>query len=408
MAKAHALLSASAAHRWLVCTAAPMFEKDFPSQSSEYAEEGTLAHEICELHVKKHFTVMSKRTFTAELKKLQAKPLYNDEMLTTAQIYLDYLKTKSLSYSSTPYVTQEVRVDLSDYVPDSFGTCDCVMIGGDTLHITDYKHGKGVPVSAESNPQMRLYALGALKMYQPIYGDSIKKVSMAICQPRLYEEPSEETITTDELIAWGESIKPIAQEAYSGNGKFCPGEHCRFCRGKAQCRARAEQNTALEDFKDCVPGGRAAPELQELSEEARQILGFPRMLSDAEIGELLTRGKELVAWYNDLQEYALNAILSGKEIPGYKAVAGRSNRKFKDVDEAFKVLMGAGYDEAILYERKPITLTDVEKLLGKKKFAELLKEQVVKPIGAPTLAPASDARDPYNAAASDFSGVGDG
>ena len=137
MPTAHALLSASSAHRWLACTAAPMFEKDFPSQTSEYAEEGTLAHEICELYVKKHFSVMNKRTFNAELKKLQAKPHYDDEMLTTAQTYLDFLKAKALSYSAAPYVTQEVRVDLSGYVPNSFGTCDCVMIGDDTLQIVD-------------------------------------------------------------------------------------------------------------------------------------------------------------------------------------------------------------------------------------------------------------------------------
>lgn len=408
MPTAHALLSASSAHRWLACTAAPMFEKDFPSQTSEYAEEGTLAHEICELYVKKHFSVMNKRTFNAELKKLQAKPHYDDEMLTTAQTYLDFLKAKALSYSAAPYVTQEVRVDLSGYVPNSFGTCDCVMIGDDTLQIVDYKHGKGVPVSAENNPQMRLYALGALKMYSPIYGDSIKKVSMAIFQPRLYAESSEETITTDELVAWGEYVKPIAEEAYSGNGKFCPGEHCRFCRGKAQCRARAEQNTAFEDFKDCVPAGKAAPELQELSEKARQVLGLPKMLSDAEIGDLLTRGKGLITWYNDLQEYALSAILSGKEIPGYKVVAGKSDRKFKNIDDAFNVLKNAGFNEAVLYERKPLTLTGVEKLLGKGKFAELLSEQVIKPIGAPTLVPASDKREPYNSAASDFAGVNNG
>lgn len=402
---AHALLSASAAHRWLVCTAAPRFEEQFPSTTSEYAEEGTLAHAICELYVKKHFSPMSKRTFNSELKKLQANTHYNDEMLTTAQVYLDYLKSEAMTFPSMPFVTQEARVDLTDYIPDGFGTCDCVMIGGDTLHITDYKHGKGVPVSAENNPQMRLYALGALKMFGMIYGDSIKKVSMAICQPRLFAEPSKEVITVEELTAWGEWVKPLAQEAYNGNGKFCPGEHCRFCRGKAQCRARAEQNTALEDFKDCVPAGKAAPELLTMSAEARQVLGLPTLLSDAEIGELLTRGESLVAWYNDLKEYALASILAGKEIPGYEAVEGKSNRVFKDADAVFRILTEKGWDEAVLYERKPKTLSELEKLLGKKKFAELLGEQVVKPKGAPTLAPASDKRTAYNSAASDFAGV---
>lgn len=408
MSNTHALLSASAAHRWLNCTAAPLFEAQFPSTTSEYAEEGTLAHAICELYVRKYFSPMGKRTFNTELKKLQAKPNYDDEMLTTAQTYLDYIKEKSMSYPSAPYVTQEVMVDLSDYIPDGFGTCDCVMIGGDTLRIVDYKHGKGVPVSAENNPQMRLYALGALKMYSMIYGDGIKKVSMAICQPRLFADPSEETITVEELLAWGKWVKPLAQEAYSGNGKFCPGEHCKFCRGKAQCRARAEQNTALEDFKNCVPASKAAPELLTMNEEARQMLGFPPMLTDAEIGDLLTRGESLVAWYNDLKEYALTSILEGKEIPGYKAVEGRSNRAFKDVDAAMQTIMNAGYDEAVLYDRKPKTLSELEKLLGKKLFMELLGEQVYKPKGAPTLAPASDKRDVYNSASSDFAGVNNG
>lgn len=405
---AHALLSASSAHRWLACTAAPLYEAQFTDGTSAYAEEGTLAHAICELYARKHFTPMGKRAFNSELKKLQAKELYNDEMLTTAQAYVDYLKEKALSYASAPYVTQEVRVDFSDYVPDGFGTCDCVMIGGDTLHITDYKHGKGVPVSAENNPQMRLYALGALKMYSMIYGDSIQKVSMGICQPRLFDEPSEEVITVDELRGWGEAIKPLAQEAYNGNGKFCPGEHCKFCRGKVQCRARAEQNTALEDFKDCVPAGKAAPELLTMSEEARQVLGLPTLLSDAEIGDLLTRGKSLVAWYKDLEEYALASILAGKEIPGYKAVAGKSNRAFKDADTAFKTLIEKGYDEALLYDRKPKTLSELEKMLGKKTFADFLGDQVYKPLGAPTLAPATDKREAYNSAASDFAGVADG
>lgn len=404
----HALLSASSAHRWLLCTAAPRFEEQFPSGTSEYAEEGQLAHSICELYAKRYFTGTPKRSFNAALKKLQAKPLYSDEMLTTAEAYVEYLKEKALGYSATPYVTQEVKVDFSEYVPEGFGTCDCVMIGGDTLHITDYKHGKGVAVSAEDNPQMRLYALGALKMFAPVFGDAIKKVSMGICQPRLSSEASEDCLTVEDLRAWGESIKPTAQEAYNGPGTFCPGEHCRFCRGKAQCRARADQNTAFEDFKDCAIAGKAAPELQALSPEARAVIGLPPMLSDIEIGELLIRAEGLVQWYKDLCEYATQNILNGKEIPGWKVVAGKSNRAFKDVEEAFSKVIEAGYDEALLYERKPITLTGVESLLGKAKFETLLKDCVHKPLGKPTLVPLSDNREPYSTAAADFAGVKNG
>lgn len=404
----HALLSASSAHRWLACTAAPRFEEQFPNGTSDYAEEGSLAHSICELYARKHFTVMTNRKFNSELKKLQAKPHYSDEMLKTAEKYVDYLREKAMSYPTTPYVTFEVKVDFSDYVPEGFGTCDCVMIGGDTLHITDYKHGKGVEVSAEENPQMRLYALGALKMFAPVFGDSIKKVSMGICQPRITDDESEDGMTVEELREWGESIKPIAKEAYDGPGTFCPGEHCRFCKGKAQCRARADQNTAFEDFKDFAIEGKAAPELQALSPETRAVIGLPPMLSDAEIGELLVRAEGLVQWYKDLCEYATQNILNGKEIPGWKVVAGKSNRAFKDVEEAFSKVIEAGYDEALLYERKPITLTGVESLLGKAKFETLLKDCVHKPLGKPTLVPLSDKREPYSTAAADFAGVKNG
>lgn len=404
----HALLSASSAHRWLACTAAPRFEEQFPNGTSDYAEEGSLAHSICELYARKHFTVMTNRKFNSELKKLQAKPHYSDEMLKTAEKYVDYLREKAMSYPTTPYVTFEVKVDFSDYVPEGFGTCDCVMIGGDTLHITDYKHGKGVEVSAEENPQMRLYALGALKMFAPVFGDSIKKVSMGICQPRITDDESEDGMTVEELREWGEGIKPRAKEAYDGPGTFCPGEHCRFCKGKAQCRARADQNTAFEDFKDFAIEGKAAPELQALSPETRAVIGLPPMLSDAEIGDLLVRAEGLVQWYKDLCDYATQNILNGKEIPGWKVVAGKSNRAFKDVEEAFSKVIEAGYDEALLYERKPITLTGVESLLGKAKFETLLKDCVHKPLGKPTLVPLSDKREPYSTAAADFAGVKNG
>ncbi len=404
----HALLSASSAHRWLSCTAAPRFEEQFPVGTSEYAEEGQTAHSVCELYAQKHFTTITKRKFTSELKKLTTRPYYSDEMLKTAEAYVEYLNSKALSYPSTPYVTQEVQVDFSDYVPEGFGTCDCVMIGGDTLHITDYKHGKGVAVSAVENPQMRLYALGALKMFAPVFGEAIKKVSMGICQPRLSDEASEDCLTVEELIAWGESIKSTAQEAYSGPGTFCPGEHCRFCRGKAQCRARADQNTAFEDFKGIAIEGKASPEIQMLTPEEKTVIGLPPMLSDAEVADLLIRAESLVQWYKDLQEYATSAILSGKDIPGWKVVAGKSNRTFTSVDDAFEKVKGAGYDEALLYERKPITLTAVEKLLGKVKFEELLTGFVTKPIGKPTLVPMSDKREPYSSTVTDFAGVQNG
>ena len=391
----HALLSASSASRWLKCTAAPRYEEQFPENTTDYAEEGRLAHAICELKVIKQFTTqLTPRTFTTRLKKLKDNPLYQDEMDKTSDLYLEHLTERAMQYDTKPNVAVEVRVDFAEYVPEGFGTCDCIMIGGDTLNITDYKHGKGVPVSAEGNAQMRLYALGALKRYAPIYGNTIKKVCMTIDQPRIQTEPSSETITVEELLAWGESIKPIAAKAYMGLGEFKPGEHCRFCRGKAKCRARADVNTALEEFKDCVPqNGEKLP------------LFGQGVLTDEEIGDLLVRGQELVKWYKDLEEYALSTILKGGTIPGWKAVAGRSNRTFTDQDAAIAAVIAAGYDEALVYERKPKTLTELEKLMGRAEFADKLGSFVVKPIGKPTLALLTDKREAYNPAAADFAGI---
>lgn len=389
----HAVLSASAAHRWLACTAAPRFEENFPENTSEYAEEGRLAHAICEIKVLKYFTMqLTPRAFTTRYNKFKKDPMYKPEMDKTSDLYLEHLRELAMGFDKAPFVAVEVRVDFSEYVPDGFGTCDCAMIGGDALAITDYKHGKGVPVSAEGNPQMKLYALGALKKYEAIYGDTIKRVIMTIDQPRLSDTPSTTEITVDELKAWGESIKPIAEKAFRGLGDFVPGEHCRFCRGKAQCKARANVNTALEEFKDFVP-------------EAKEHTQGDNILTDAEIGDLLIRGKELVSWYKDLEEYALSALLLGKEIPGWKAVAGRSNRTFTDQDAAVAAVIAAGYDEALVYERKAKTLTELEKLMGKAEFAEKIGKFVVKPVGKPTLAPISDKREAYNPAASDFAGV---
>lgn len=383
----HALLSASAAHRWLNCTAAPRFEARFPETTSEYAEEGRLTHAICELKVLKHFTLQIKpRAYTAKLNKLKADPRYNAEMDRTSDLYVEHLAERAMQYAAKPSVAAEVRVDFGDYVPDGFGTCDCIMVGGDTLSIVDYKHGQGVLVSAKDNPQMRLYALGALKRYAPVFGSTIKYISMTIDQPRIQSEVSNETITVDELRAWGESIKPVAQEAYYGKGKFCAGEWCQFCRARATCRARAEQHMALEDFKNIK------------SEQ----------LTDAEIGDLLVRGANLVKWYKNLEEYALTALLDGKPIPGWKAVAGRSVRTFSDQDAAIAAVIAAGYDESLVYDRKPRTLTELEKLMGKTEFADKLGSFVVKPLGKPTLAPESDKREPYSAAAADFAGVANG
>ncbi len=392
----HAVVTASAYERWSHCTAAPRFEEQFPPGTSSYAEEGTLAHAVCELHGRKHFTPMSKRAFTSALKKLQADPVWSDEMLQTAEIYVSYLSEKAHEYSDTPQVDFEVRVDLSDYIPEGFGTCDCVMIGDDTLRITDYKHGKGVPVSSINNGQMRLYALGALKRWAPIFGDTITKICTAIVQPRITEDVTEEWITVDELLAWGEAIKPIAQAAFVGTGDFAPGEWCQFCRGKAECRARAEHFGELFEYVEAVPVGRAM-------EDASPV----RVLTDAEVADLLTRGEGLAAWYADLQNYARQRILEGGVIPGWKVVEGRQERAFIDNGVALDHLKAAGLTEADFFTTKPKSPAQVEKALGKKRFEELLGELITYLPGSPTLVTESDKRKNYTPApgAGEFAGV---
>lgn len=395
----HALLSPSAASRWLNCTPAPRLEAELPESTSEYAAEGTLAHSVCELLARKKFTIVKPSAHNTALKKLKKDALWDDEMLTTAATYVEHLLERYMSFPNKPYIVFEVKVDITDYVPEAFGTCDCVMIGGEELIITDYKHGKGVPVSAENNPQMMLYALGALKLYRSIYGDTIKKVSMYIDQPRLNSYGGH-SMTVDELLAWGENeVKQKAALAFAGLGNFNPGDHCRFCRAKAQCRVRAGVHTALEDFKDA--------QLPNAGQEgaAPRDLTKP-LLTDAEIGSLLARGKSLVDWYNSLEEYALTTLLNGGTIPGYKAVEGTSKTTFApDYDTAAAVLIEAGYDRATLYKETPETLTALDKLVGgRPKLKELLGDHLFKPVGKPTLAPENDKRPPYSSAAADFGG----
>lgn len=365
---AHALLSASGAHKWLNCPPSARLEEPFPESTSGYAEEGRLAHAIGELKLRKHFTPMGPRKFATELKKLQESPYYNPEMLEHTDKYLEYVQQAVHSFSSPPHISIERRLDYSHVAPEGFGTGDCLIIGGSVLYVIDFKYGKGVPVSAEENPQMMLYALGALRIYGMLY--AVDTVRLAVVQPRLGEPSAWETSTIN-LMAWGESIKPIAQAAFDGKGEFCAGEWCRFCRAKATCRARSNTMTALEAFNGMKPP----------------------LINNEEVGDILRRAQTLKAWVSDLEEYALSALLAGEDITGWKAVEGRSNRQFTDTDEAFKVLVKAGYDEAVLYERKPITLTAVETLLKKKQFADLLGDYVIKPPGKPTLAPETDNRE---------------
>lgn len=380
--RAHALLSASASSRWLNCTPSVRLEEQFPDVTSEYAEEGTLAHEIAELKLRKYYIEpISQRTFNTRLNKMKKHDLYQDEMLKHTDSYMEYLQGITLAMTSPPYVAVEKRIDYSAYAPEGFGTVDCLVISGDTLYVNDFKYGKGVAVSAYRNTQMMLYALGAYLEYSFLY--PIRKIHMSIVQPRL-NSISEFEMTVEELLQWGEFIKPIAQKAFAGEGEFVPGEHCKFCKAKAQCRARAEQYTALEDFKQMKPP----------------------LISNEEVGEILEKAEHIESWVKALKDYALAESLKGSEISGWKAVEGRGSRSFVNIDAAFEHLKSNGIDEALLFDRVPLTVSKIEKVLKTEQFRTLLEEagHVLKLPGKPTLALLSDKRKPIAPpdAASDF------
>lgn len=368
---AHAILSASGASRWLACTPSARLEEQFPDSTSEYAKEGTLAHEVCELKVRKNLIEqMPTRTYNTKLKKLKENELWQDEMDKFTDAYLEYIQELVHSYSCSPAVMVEKKVDFSQYVPEGFGTADCIVIAEGTMHIIDFKYGKGVAVSAENNPQMKLYALGAYLEYSMLY--PIEKIRMAIIQPRLENEASESEIFVAELIDWAENVvKPLAEKAYKGEGTYIAGNHCRFCRAKATCRERARMNLEASKFE----------------------MKAGALLSDTEVGEALKMAQDLAKWAEDLKEYALTESLKGKIIPGWKAVEGRSVRAFKDTDLAIKTIVDSGIDEALLYERKQLTLAQIEKLLGAKQFKELVGELVEKAPGKPTLVLETDKRE---------------
>ena len=392
----HALLSASASSRWLACTPAPRLEDTLPESTSPYAEEGRLAHAIAELKLQKYVAPMPRSTYRGRLNKLKSESAYQAEMDRYTDAYFNYIAELSHSFSASPIMAVEKRVDYSEWVPEGFGTCDFVMIGDGMLYAIDFKYGKGVAVSAHDNPQLKLYALGVWSAYGMLY--AIDKIKLVIVQPRLSDEPSVYELTLDELLAWGESIKPIAQKAYAGEGDHVPGEHCRFCRAKALCRARSDFAMSIDSAASAT--SRAAKD----AKGGEALVLNKQLLDNVDVGDLLGRAKVLVAWVKDLEEYALSEALAGREISGWKVVAGRSNRAFVDAEKAFEALKLHGIDETLLYERKPLTLTQVETLVGKAKFKSLLSGLVHKPPGKPTLVPEGDKREAFTrtSAAEDF------
>lgn len=374
--RSHSRLSPSGAHRWMTCTASAALEAQFPDEQSPYAAEGTLAHELCELKLRSHFEVMPKSERTKRLNKIKADEQYKTEMDTHSETYLEGIKGITLSLPSKPFIVIEQSLDLSGWIPESRGIADCILIHGDTLWVIDFKYGKGVAVSAEHNPQLMLYALGALQMYSMCY--AIKTVKLVIIQPRIADAPSEWEISVDDLYAFGATVSEAAVKARNGEGVFAPSdEACRFCKARATCRARSEHNVRMA-FPD--------------TDDKPVIEHQPPTLTPAEIGKYLSWGTDIDKWLGDLKKYALDMALSGNEVTGWKAVEGRSTREWSDQEAAFKALTEAAFPASLLYETVTRSLATIEKDVGKKSFNELVGEYVVKKPGKATLVPATDKR----------------
>lgn len=384
----HALLSASSSARWLNCPPSAKLNAGADDKESSYAAEGTLAHAMCEIKLRGYISAIPKRSTTAKLKKLKSDPLYQPEMDGYTEEYLDYIKKIATSFSGPPTIRVEEQVDYSTFAPEGSGTADCLILFGDELHVIDFKYGKGVLVSPEDNPQLKLYALGAISKFGLIY--SFNKVTLHIVQPRL-SNIDDWSISTADLLAWGFSIQPTAQLAFTGQGEFKSGEHCRFCKVAATCKKRAADNLALAQY--------------EFRKPDNDPTATDPMLNDTELAEALTKGAQLVAWYEDLKEYALAKILDGGELSGWKAVEGRGTRAFINPDDVPKRLESIGQSSDLAYERKVLSPAALEKLLGKKVFTDSFSDLVEKSKGKPALAPISDKRAAYvqgTSAAEDF------
>ena len=361
----HAILSASGSHRWLNCTPSARLELEFENTTSEAAREGTAAHALCEHKLKKFLKKRSKRPVSD----------YNsDEMEECTDAYAEFVMEKyeeAKKSCKDPVILIEQKLDFSCYVPEGFGTGDCIIISDDNLHIIDFKYGQGILVEAEHNPQMMLYALGALEIYDALY--DIKEISMTIFQPRR-ENVSTWTISIEKLKAWAEEeLKPKAQMAYEGNGEYLPGEWCTFCKAAVKCRARAEEKMKL----------------------ARMEFKMPPLLTDAEIEEVLTVLPDLTKWANEITAYATEAAIHhGKEWNGFKVVEGRSNRKYRDEQLVAEAAKEHGYTD--IYRQSLIPMTEMQKLMGKSTFEEILGDLIYKPPGKPTLVPNTDKRPAMN------------
>lgn len=373
-ANSHAVLSASSADRWLHCPPSVRLSERFEDNGSIYALEGTCAHALAEYKLRKALG------YPAD-DPTENLDFYNEEMDEATDGYVSYVLEQVQAAKETcadPTVMVEQRVDFSHWVKQGFGTADALVIADGTLHIIDLKYGTGIEVSAEDNPQLKCYALGALSLFDGIY--DIDDIALHIYQPRR-QNVSEWQISKKDLLAWADEVlKPTAELAWDGKGEFSCGTWCRFCKAKTICRKRAEENLKL----------------------AQHEFKLPPELSDAEIEVILSQVDELVSWASDIKEYALQQALSGKEWHGFKLVEGRSVRKYANETAVAKTVEDAGFDP---YEKKLLGITAMQKLLGKNRFNELLSGFIEKPQGKPTLVPDSDKRPAMNTAKNDFKEV---
>lgn len=381
----HAILSASAASRWINCTPSARLTEDIEDTSSIFAKEGTLAHELGELMLNYTLKNIDKRNYNREYKKIQEHELYAADMTDYVQSYVDhvlerYAESKSRTKDALIYLEQ--RLDFSDWVPEGFGTGDVVIISDGAIEIIDLKYGKGVEVSADHNYQMMLYGLGAYNEYEAFY--DLDKVKMTIIQPRL-DHISTYEMDTQDLLDWADNIcRPAAEKAWDGQGDLVAGEHCRFCKVKAGCKARAKVNL---DFI--------------AQYEKEKGFNHPDMLSADDVSAILSRTAEIKNWLSDIEEDALAKALAGSTIPGFKIVEGRSNRVIVDPDLVAGELCQV-YSEEQVFNKKLKGITDLEKLVGKKNFSAQYGQYVEKPPGKPTLVPESDKRPVFDSASADF------
>lgn len=374
--RSHALLAASAAGRWLNCTPSPRLEDEYgEKETSPYAKEGTLAHELAELYLRKDtLNTISDRDFNARLEEIMADPLFNEEMLDVIPIYTDYCSSQlAEARTVNPLAVMEIeqKLDLTEYIPEGFGTTDCAIINDNILEVIDLKYGKGVPVYADWNKQLMCYGLGALRIFDTMY--DISEVRLTIVQPRI-NNISTFQISAEELRKWGETeLRPKAQLAFNGVGELNAGEWCRFCAVRNQCRKLYEQQleVAKRDFVEAS------------------------LLSDEEIAEVVKRAPSFIEWINSVTEYAQKKAVEDNKIwPGLKLVEGMSRRKWIDEDQASNAILARfpelSEDEVFNMKLKPIT--SLEKIIGKARFAEALSDIVIKPQGKPTLVTLDDKR----------------